>query len=91
MNPRVVYIFHLYISSVLMSVGGTAIYYPLLHLFFFLSFFVSVADVLVTVVLPVAAIWTVGLFLVILIIVAKAGSRRLAQLDKPQFKGSGQL
>lgn len=51
----------------------------------------SVLGVLATVVLPVAAVWTVGLFLVILMIVAKAGSRRLAQLDKPQWSDAGQL
>uniref|UniRef100_A0A665TC17 Uromodulin-like n=1 Tax=Echeneis naucrates TaxID=173247 RepID=A0A665TC17_ECHNA len=36
---------------------------------------------LLTVVLPVAAVWTVGFFLIILIAVAKAGSRRLTQMD----------
>uniref|UniRef100_UPI0037E7A4B3 zona pellucida glycoprotein d n=1 Tax=Semicossyphus pulcher TaxID=241346 RepID=UPI0037E7A4B3 len=40
------------------------------------------SSVLMTVVLPVAGVWTVGFFLVILITVAKAGNRRLAQKDE---------
>ncbi|KAK5928431.1 hypothetical protein CgunFtcFv8_013496 [Champsocephalus gunnari] len=40
------------------------------------------SSVPMTVVLPVAAVWTVGFFLIILITVAKAGSRRLAQTEE---------
>ncbi|XP_071771042.2 zona pellucida glycoprotein d [Centroberyx gerrardi] len=40
------------------------------------------SSILTMVVLPVACIWTVGLFLIILITVAKAGSRRLAQIQE---------
>ncbi|KAM7414117.1 hypothetical protein PAMA_019097 [Pampus argenteus] len=37
------------------------------------------SSILLTVVLPVVGVWTVGFFLIILMTVAKAGSRRLAQ------------
>uniref|UniRef100_A0A3B5A6M4 Uromodulin-like n=1 Tax=Stegastes partitus TaxID=144197 RepID=A0A3B5A6M4_9TELE len=40
------------------------------------------SSILTTVVLPVAGVWTVGFFLIILITVAKAGSRRLAQMEE---------
>ncbi|KAI3371614.1 hypothetical protein L3Q82_024177 [Scortum barcoo] len=40
------------------------------------------SSILMAVVLPVAVIWAVGFFLIILITVAKAGSRRLAQTRK---------
>ncbi|KAM3608972.1 uncharacterized protein V6R79_007673 [Siganus canaliculatus] len=39
----------------------------------------SHSSIVTTVVLPVAAVWTVGLFVIILIAVAKEGSRRLTQ------------
>uniref|UniRef100_A0A3B4VH35 Zona pellucida glycoprotein d n=1 Tax=Seriola dumerili TaxID=41447 RepID=A0A3B4VH35_SERDU len=39
------------------------------------------SSILMTVVLPVACVWTVGFFLIILITVAKAGSRRVAQME----------
>ncbi|XP_070687464.1 zona pellucida glycoprotein d [Pempheris klunzingeri] len=39
------------------------------------------SSILTAVVLPVAAVWTVGFFVVILILVAKAGSRRLRQMQ----------
>ncbi|TMS05934.1 Uromodulin [Larimichthys crocea] len=39
------------------------------------------SSILMAVVLPVAAVWTVGFFLIILITVAKAGSRRLTQVE----------
>ncbi|KAM9351944.1 zona pellucida glycoprotein d [Symphorus nematophorus] len=40
------------------------------------------SSILLTVVLPIAAVWTVGFFLIILITVAKAGSKRLAQTEE---------
>ncbi|XP_049928595.1 zona pellucida glycoprotein d [Epinephelus moara] len=40
------------------------------------------SSLLTTVVLPVAGVWTVGFFLIILITVAKAGSRRLAPMGE---------
>ncbi|XP_044049029.1 zona pellucida glycoprotein d [Siniperca chuatsi] len=40
------------------------------------------SSILTSVLLPVAAVWTVGFFLIILITVAKARSRRLAQMAK---------
>ncbi|XP_037622699.1 zona pellucida glycoprotein d [Sebastes umbrosus] len=40
------------------------------------------SSILTTVVLPVAGVWTVGFLLIILITVAKAGSRRLALMRK---------
>ncbi|XP_047452211.1 zona pellucida glycoprotein d [Mugil cephalus] len=40
------------------------------------------SSILTTVVLPVAAVWIVGFFLILLISVAKAGSRRLAQVEE---------
>ncbi|XP_042352507.1 zona pellucida glycoprotein d [Plectropomus leopardus] len=40
------------------------------------------SSILTSVVLPVAGVWTVGFFLIILITVAKAGSRRLAQTEE---------
>ncbi|XP_051237938.1 zona pellucida glycoprotein d isoform X1 [Dicentrarchus labrax] len=40
------------------------------------------SSILMTVVLPVVAVWTVGCFLIILITVAKAGSRRLRQMEE---------
>ncbi|KAF0041469.1 hypothetical protein F2P81_007367 [Scophthalmus maximus] len=40
------------------------------------------SNILMTVVLPVAGVWTVGFFLSILIVVAKAGSRRLTQAEQ---------
>ncbi|XP_041794476.1 zona pellucida glycoprotein d [Chelmon rostratus] len=40
------------------------------------------SNILTMVVLPVAAVWTVGFFFIILIIVAKAGSRRLTQIEE---------
>ncbi|KAM3870090.1 zona pellucida glycoprotein d [Diretmus argenteus] len=42
----------------------------------------SHSSILTMVVLPVAVIWTVGLFLILLITVAKASSRRLAQIEE---------
>lgn len=39
----------------------------------------SVSGILATVVLPVVAVWTMGFFLIVLITVAKAGSRRLTK------------
>ncbi|KAG7214885.1 hypothetical protein INR49_005154 [Caranx melampygus] len=39
------------------------------------------SNILMTVVLPVAAVWMVGFFLIVLTTVAKAGSRRLQQLQ----------
>ncbi|XP_041853227.1 zona pellucida glycoprotein d isoform X2 [Melanotaenia boesemani] len=39
-------------------------------------------SILTTVVLPVAGVWTLGLFLSILIAVAKAGSRRIAETEE---------
>uniref|UniRef100_A0A8D0CYB3 Zona pellucida glycoprotein d n=2 Tax=Sander lucioperca TaxID=283035 RepID=A0A8D0CYB3_SANLU len=40
------------------------------------------SNILMTVVLPVAGVWTVSFFLIILITVAKAGSRRLAKMGR---------
>ncbi|XP_076589961.1 zona pellucida glycoprotein d [Chaetodon auriga] len=40
------------------------------------------SSILTMVVLPVAAVWTVGFFFIILITVAKAGSRRLTQMEE---------
>ncbi|XP_069018497.1 zona pellucida glycoprotein d [Embiotoca jacksoni] len=40
------------------------------------------SSILMTVVLPVVGVWIVGFFLIILITVAKAGSRRLARLEE---------
>ncbi|XP_035521220.1 zona pellucida glycoprotein d [Morone saxatilis] len=40
------------------------------------------SSILTTVVLPVGVVWTVGCFLIILITVAKAGSRRLRQMEE---------
>ncbi|XP_054476668.1 zona pellucida glycoprotein d isoform X2 [Anoplopoma fimbria] len=40
------------------------------------------SSILATVVLPVAGVWTVGFFLIILITVAKAGSRRLTKTEE---------
>lgn len=40
------------------------------------------SNILMTVVLPVAGVWTVGFFLIILITVVKAGSRRLAKMGE---------
>ncbi|XP_028306665.1 zona pellucida glycoprotein d [Gouania willdenowi] len=40
------------------------------------------SSLLVAVLVPVAVVWTLGFFLIILIAVAKAGSRRLAQREK---------
>uniref|UniRef100_A0A8D3ALE4 Zona pellucida glycoprotein d n=1 Tax=Scophthalmus maximus TaxID=52904 RepID=A0A8D3ALE4_SCOMX len=44
------------------------------------------SNILMTVVLPVAGVWTVGFFLSILIVVAKAGSRRLTQASSTDVK-----
>ncbi|XP_040894764.1 zona pellucida glycoprotein d [Toxotes jaculatrix] len=40
------------------------------------------SSLLMTVVLPVAGVWTMGFFLIMLITVAKAGSRRLSQMEE---------
>ncbi|KAM4618197.1 zona pellucida glycoprotein d [Polymixia lowei] len=40
------------------------------------------SSILTMVVLPVAGIWTMGIFIIILIVVAKAGNRRLAQIEE---------
>lgn len=40
------------------------------------------SSILTMVVLPVAGVWTVGFFIIILITVAKAGSRRLTQMEE---------
>ncbi|XP_070828932.1 zona pellucida glycoprotein d isoform X2 [Chaetodon trifascialis] len=40
------------------------------------------SSMLMMVVLPVAAVWTVGFFFIVLITVAKAGSRRLTQVEE---------
>ncbi|XP_005935846.1 zona pellucida glycoprotein d [Haplochromis burtoni] len=42
----------------------------------------SQSSVLLAVVLPVAAVWTLGFFLIILITVAKAGRKRLAKIEE---------
>ncbi|XP_028264266.1 zona pellucida glycoprotein d [Parambassis ranga] len=42
----------------------------------------SQSNILMAVVLPVAGVWTVGFFLIILITVAKAGSKRLTQTEE---------
>uniref|UniRef100_A0A3Q2VRQ2 Zona pellucida glycoprotein d n=1 Tax=Haplochromis burtoni TaxID=8153 RepID=A0A3Q2VRQ2_HAPBU len=44
--------------------------------------FTFVSGVLLAVVLPVAAVWTLGFFLIILITVAKAGRKRLAKIEE---------
>lgn len=49
-------------------------------IFFLISLFIS-PDVLLTVVLIVAGIWSVGFFLVIITTVARAGSRRPAHVE----------
>lgn len=48
----------------------------------FPPYLMFVSGILTAVVLPVAGVWTVGFFLIVLVTVAKAGSRRLAQMEK---------